>query len=207
MPRYFAQITEDEFKQKFVDALNKNEEALEDVEEGMILTKSDVFFKNRKGDYFRSPEVIKYLNATVEKDLSKVHFDTENLYYTESDSDDCGIRTLPNGMVCLFAYAGGDWEIPVFFIIYWDGKKMRGYIPTDGNTFNRSTKYAYGNDGERKGLTDAEDALKNLGVPIVEVDDEDEDDYGPELDMDHDLLNFDMEKIKADIMKRIQVKG
>lgn len=42
--------------------------------------------------------------------------------------------------------AGGDWEIPVYMIMYWDGKEIRGYIPEDGNTFKASTRMAYGND-------------------------------------------------------------
>ena len=43
---------------------------------------------------------------------------------------------------------GGDWEIPVLFFIYWDGKKFRGYIPTKGNTFNRKEKRSLGNRGD-----------------------------------------------------------
>jgi hypothetical protein len=42
--------------------------------------------------------------------------------------------------------AGGDWEIPVIFMVYWDGSKFRGYIPTKGNTFDRQRKEALGNN-------------------------------------------------------------
>ena len=37
----------------------------------------------------------------------------------------------------------------MFFIIYWDGKKLRAYVPTDGNPWNTDTKEAYGNDEEK----------------------------------------------------------
>jgi len=41
---------------------------------------------------------------------------------------------------------GGDWEWPVYFILYWDGRKVRGYVPLcSGNRFNRNTYKAYGN--------------------------------------------------------------
>jgi hypothetical protein len=42
---------------------------------------------------------------------------------------------------------GGDGEFPVNFIVYVDqNNKNNLYIPTDGNTFNKKTKAAYGND-------------------------------------------------------------
>lgn len=33
-----------------------------------------------------------------------------------------------------------------FFVIYWDGTQLRGYIPTKGNSFDRFRKIALGND-------------------------------------------------------------
>ena len=81
----------------------------------------------------------------VKKDLEKVDFDFEN----EDCNNGCnyikGFRVAPNGLPYWGDDAGGDWEVPVFFIIYWDGKKLRGYIPTEGNTWNTDTKTAYGN--------------------------------------------------------------
>lgn len=74
------------------------------------------------------------------KDL-KVGFDYENFEIV-------GYKTLANGLTYLECYAGGDWEHPVTFIIYWDGKKLRGYVPMEGNPWNTDTKQAYGNDEE-----------------------------------------------------------
>lgn len=67
-----------------------------------------------------------------------------------------GFKTLSNGMTYCGMSAGGDWEYPVFFIVYWDGKKLRGYVPTDGNPWNTTTKEAYGN----KDVEDLKNAKK-----------------------------------------------
>ena len=93
----------------------------------------------------------KFITPQVEKDLKKVKFDTGNITsesYKFGAKDMLGYNTFPNGMPYLGVCAGGDWEIPVFFCIYWDGKKLRGYIPEKGNMYNITTKQAYGNDNE-----------------------------------------------------------
>ena len=41
--------------------------------------------------------------------------------------------------------AHGDWEIPVYFMVYYDGKKIRVYVPTVGNTWRQDLKQALGN--------------------------------------------------------------
>lgn len=85
----------------------------------------------------------------IDKDLSKIMFDTENLDFSTGFFDDpqiCGYHILSNGMPVLFGNAGGDWEHPVVFILYWDGKQVRGYIPEKGNTFNPEFRCAYGSE-------------------------------------------------------------
>lgn len=97
---------------------------------------------------------VKHLSPQVRKDLEKVEFGTENI-------DECygawsntpkgikslgGYQTLDNGFTFYGQMAGGDWENPIFFLIYWDGKQLRGYIPEKGNTWNTITKQAMGND-------------------------------------------------------------
>lgn len=75
-------------------------------------------------------------------DISKVKFDWENC-------DKYGdIRTNSNGVSYVTVRVGGDWEIPVIFAVYYDGKKFRGYIPTHGNSFDRKRKVALGNNDE-----------------------------------------------------------
>lgn len=88
----------------------------------------------------------KELTPTIEKDLSKVNFDMENVM-DETDDTHLGYQMIGNLAVYALE-AGGDWEFPVYFIIYSDGKKLRGYIPKDGNAWNYDTKQALGNDEE-----------------------------------------------------------
>ncbi len=142
---------------------------------------------------------VRRLTPTVEKDLDKVTFDTENV--TDIDGDYkfgpeklIGYHTLPNGMTFLGVAAGGDWEIPVFFIIYWDGKQLRGYIPEKGNLWNTTTKGAYGNDDE----ADLKNCCKRWP-----------DDFKEDMEV-HDAMDgldcYDLEAIKLDIMDRIVEK-
>lgn len=135
MPRYAPIITMDELKKKL-----------------------DPLISNNDDDGFPDNLPSKAIN-----DIKKVEFDIENLetgynpdwvvemgdprYHNEGYSNYfCGYHTLPNNLPVLFINAGGDWEFPVCFIIYWDGKSLRGYIPTKGNRFDIKTKCAY--DGE-----------------------------------------------------------
>lgn len=79
----------------------------------------------------------------------KVDFDLENVSYSSGDFGPEGLmgyHTLPNGFTFCGMCAGGDWEQPIFFCVYWDGKKLRGYVPKKGNPWNVTTKAAYGND-------------------------------------------------------------
>jgi len=115
------------------------------------------------------------LTPIIEKDLDKVIFDTENI------SDDGEPKDL----------LGGDWESPVFFCIYWDGRKLRAYVPEKGNLWNTDTNQAYGNDDEadlknaRKRWPDSED-LRNDNI-----------------DLQGWFDDYDVEAIKEDIMARI----
>lgn len=73
----------------------------------------------------------------LQKDLSKVDIDFENFEIKEN------IKMSEKGFPYLEGICGGDWQIPIKFYIYWDGKDLRGYIPTKGNTFNSKTKEAF----------------------------------------------------------------
>lgn len=99
--------------------------------------------------------VIAYNNKQVQTDMSNIDFDLENLsaetpavyvYSGDTGSDLCGFRTLPNGLTFCGAIAGGDWEYPLFFIIYHDGTQLRSYIPIKGNMVNCDTLSAFGSE-------------------------------------------------------------
>ncbi len=86
----------------------------------------------------------------LERDISKVKFDWENHtgYDDEPDGRFVGFKKMPGGLSIFVVQAGGDWEYSVTFVVYWDGKYLRGYVPTNGNPWNRKTKEAWGNDDE-----------------------------------------------------------
>lgn len=144
------------------------------------------------------------LTSKVQSDLNKVSFDTENIdaepvFATENDI--VGYHSLDNGLSFLGVRAGGDWESPVFFIIYWDGKDLRGYIPKDGNSYNTDTMTAYGNDEQadfdniRKRypgeIEKQELTVEDIGILVGQ--------RGP--------LDFNCAKILADIEKRLQPRS
>lgn len=88
------------------------------------------------------------------KDIDKIDFDFENFTLSgrdfSADIEDTSaydIRTLPNGLVYCLCSAGGDWEVPVSFILYIDpNNQLRAYIPKNGNVYNTKLKCAYGSD-------------------------------------------------------------
>ena len=139
------------------------------------------------------------LYPTIEKDISKVEFDFENYEHTEGCGyfgckDITGFHVTSHGLPYWGWTAGGDWEIPVFFIIYWDGKNLRGYIPRKGNAWNTDTKQAYGNDEK----ADAKNIKKRWPKRFK----------GFELEdiMFDDCPECDPKLILEDIEKRIQPK-
>lgn len=86
----------------------------------------------------------------VVKDVSKIDFSMENLYVgapRENTSwhatlrDFLGFRRIGD-LTILGCLAGGDWEEPVAFVVYHDGRDVRAYVPTDGNSFVVSKKAA-----------------------------------------------------------------
>ena len=129
--------------------------------------------------------------STVESDLNEVEFDTENIepFGTEDSYNHLpGLKNLggyemlgPEGaqFPVLWFAAGGDWELPLVFIVYMgEDNEIHGYVPEDGNAYNHEKKAAYGN---------------NEGDPV----------YGDKNDTRY---VFDVAKMKADIENHIIVK-
>ena len=162
MSRYFAPITTDELKDKIVTSYNKFLRSNSgDAEE---FDAEPITIKHLDGydSIYLSAGVVLSLNSKLEKDLKKVAFDTENFLYEDEEDEDfgnhIGFHTIENGLSFWVCAMGGDWEYPVHFIIYFDGSDLRGYIPTNGNPYNRATKEAYGNDDD----SDEKDARKHF---------------------------------------------
>lgn len=129
------------------------------------------------------------------KDL-KCRFDLENFeqsedHYNKELKGLTGCVQLENDLTICGITSGGDWEHPVYFIVYWDGNKLRGYVPTDGNPWNTTTKKAYGND-DNADLKNAKKRWKEIFNDAEEVDSCD--------------FSFDGKLIKADILARFEKK-
>lgn len=111
---------------------------------------------------------------TIDRDLGEVNFSQENLTYEQGE--EFGLQT--SGMPSLVGFhtagrefsflgcmAGGDWECPLFFIVYHDGQKLRAYIPTYGNTFNTDFMAAFGSEADGPKMNDQ--VIKKYGFASV----------------------------------------
>lgn len=129
-------------------------------------------------------------SGKVFDDLSKINVDFENVEqfgtedsYTHLPGLEAmeGYEMIGDGdsaFPVLWCAGGGDWELPLVFVLYIDQKgELRGYIPEDGNAYNHEEKAAYGN---------------NEGDPS----------YGD----DDPRYVFDKTKMGADVANRIAVK-
>ena len=95
--------------------------------------------------------------AKFRDDVAKIEADFENVL-------PASLHTTKSGVDFLAFEAGGDWEFPVLYIMYWDGKNIRGYVPMKGNCVNLVTKAAFGNYededeayAQKYGVSDFED--------------------------------------------------
>jgi hypothetical protein len=115
-------------------------------------------------------------SIAIDNDLTKIEFDFENCCIGENNENyegyPCGYKVLPSGIPVLLVNAGGDWEFPICFALYFDGKSIRGYIPTEGNVFDKKNKSAYGNhddcleDEELLKLIDSVSIINDINTRI-----------------------------------------
>lgn len=86
-------------------------------------------------------------------DLAKISFSLENM--TLDPDEPFGDLTAAQAkawlgpqsigdLTFIGCMGGGDWEEPVAFVIYSDGKDFRAYVPTSGNSFDIASKAAIG---------------------------------------------------------------
>lgn len=173
MPRYAPVMSSEDLQQMLIDRALKNN-YVEDYRDhdpanpdmtGII---DMLFAEDLLNDVF--------------KDWNKIDFSTENLEVT-------GEKTTPDGIPYIEVYTGGDWESPLVAILYFDGKKFRGYVPKDGNTYNHRAKAAFGNSDD-----DDEQAKKQFPhvSGVVEI--------SRNVEPDYDL-------IAKDIAERLTAKG
>lgn len=150
MSRYYVPCTTDflaetiwKYMEKQIKDEGYEDDRLEEIKNESFVDKTKSF----PGFDFSS------ITDKVSNDLRKVAFDTENI-------EGKGFKQITEDLVCFLVEAFGDWEVPMYFIIYWDGKELRGYVPTEGNPWNTDEKAAYGNNEE----SDEQNAMKRFGV-------------------------------------------
>jgi hypothetical protein len=177
MPRYAVKITLEEFK-------------------GLIEAETLKGVGNWEDNSY-------WLTDKIKNDLKKVEFDWENFspkrecyYYKEQVM---GFQQRGD-LVFLGCYAGEDGHTPIYFVIYYDGKQLRGYIPKKGNLWNFRTKQAFGMN-ERADIDLIWDEWTLPNDPGLEPEDKwDMADSDP-----HGLL--DLDAMIEDVVNRIQVRG
>ena len=71
--------------------------------------------------------------------LDVINIDMENCYTHPSDiwgicrdKNYLGVDTI-NGLTFFGGMIFGDWQFPLYVIIYWDGTHLRSYVPKRGN--------------------------------------------------------------------------
>lgn len=110
-------------------------------------------------------------SSKLHRDLAKVEFDFENCDSEWQDGKDYGFfgHQQIGDLNFIGFRAGGDWEHPVHFIVYWDGHDLRGYVPDDGNTYNKKTKTAYGSEPSSDEEWDGEDVEADYGKMLERI--------------------------------------
>ena len=164
----------------------KANQTVEDLK-ALILKIGGKTWYDEKGE--GSPYEVLSNCAKVRSDLSKIDVDFENADFvgeykmpgTESLDHYEMIGSGAAAFPVAWCACGGDWESPLAFVLYLGQKgELRGYIPEDGNAYNKKEKAAYGNN---------------------------DDDPSWEDNPDNPLLQFDADKLRADVAGRIEVKS
>lgn len=102
-------------------------------------------------------------NPTIKKDM-KVRINMENM--------ECSFRMTSTGVPYLLVEAASDYSPWMVFMLYWDGKKLRAYIPTYGNTWNTKTKEQLGENPEE----DSKFIISQINKEDFDIDWDDIDD-------------------------------
>lgn len=120
----------------------------------------------------------------------KYKFDSENV---DNRGD---IKMSSKGFPYIEVHAGGDWECPVCFFVYFDGNKFRGYVPLKGNAICRDNNSAFGNDYYKEDSVEVKFLKKEFGVKTKE-----------ELPVEPTDINYNIDACLEDFLSRVEVKG
>ena len=130
-----------------------------------------------------------------DRNLKYFHNDVWECKY-KFNSENCDsvgdIKMSKKGVPYVQVSVGGDWESPVYFYIYYDGYKLRGYVPLKGNAINRDTNTAFGNNEE----ADEKFIRKELGIG-----------KNDEFPFNNCEAHYNKEACMEDFMSRLEIKG
>lgn len=172
-------ITEDELKQKLCDAVRAH---CDDFDYQDYLDNIECFSDDDDdGDPLPWGHAVSTLlncSDRIRRDKD-IDVDHENIMLDWSDwnvycsgtsepAKYLGIHTINNFTFC-GVKTGGDWEHPVFVILYWDGSDIRAYIPKRGNAVNMDTMTAFGSESDtlENLCWHTEDLLSERGKKIL----------------------------------------
>lgn len=146
----------------------------------------------------------KYLQEEIPKNDFDIEFDWENYEWkgwNRTNEEYLGIQEL-EGRVFIGCQAGGDWEYPVYFIVFIQNGKWRAYIPKDGNVYNHDTMRAFGNGNDYKNEINLDlQFLKKLYPnDFRDIEHKNYDSTGNDCE-----IMWDYEKIKQDIISNIEI--
>lgn len=138
--RTAVSISKEELEEMMLKVAQRHNDELADAE--LPLEEMDLYY------------VVQTLHHWAVNKDNKFNVDGENVIVPDDEYDNdefedigeslLGFHTLQNGLTFFGYMAGGDWESPVFMIIYYDGKKLRGYTPSYGNAVHLDCKCAFG---------------------------------------------------------------
>ena len=200
--RNAVKISEDELWKKIVERARKiGEESEEEEDDGY-----------NGENAWRFIQDLIYCDSVLRKDI-KFNVDAENILTPEDGYDEnLGMHTLSNGLTYYAIEMGGDWEIPMFIILYYDGVKLRAYIPSYGNLVNLDCKCAFGSEEDSMDDNLRSKLLKKY-AKFGDVPNEDEFDFQTWSDLycrmyneTHDGVEFNYSAMIEDITSRIVVK-
>ena len=164
MKRYYEKITHEDLATKILNAFEAEygEPELKDWYE--TYCNADVVFVNDMAAILSSDgNGIPWHNLSHEigKDIrDHCDFDLENVNCQDGEESESIIGFKSEGNLNFLGLtAGGDWEQPVFFMIYWDGVRIRAYVPYNGNPFNTSNNSPYGNATEEMDLANLKERV------------------------------------------------
>ena len=186
--RHAVKMTEDEFKQEMIHAYHMYVmEQEKEYKYDLRLTPTPDNFVYSLCYKNRDNEKSKYASALYD-DIwcGKYKFDSENV-----DAYG-GIKMSKKGFPYIQCAAGGDWESPVCFFVYFDGNKFRGYVPLKGNAINRTNNTAFQGNGDDE---EAKFIAKENGI-----------DYEEAKGLTDDI-EYNADACLEDFLSRVDVKG